>query len=101
MSDEDAITRDQRFSREVAAQISLGLDAEAFLRSKLGEHLTERAISSAMSAMDELKTVDPDDTKRVRALQNEIYRAESVQCWIAEAIEAGRRAEIDLQQESQ
>lgn len=95
---EDAVVRDERFAQASLAEITLGLDAESFLRSKLGVYLMEYAAQSAMSAMDLLKKVDPNDAVRIRALQNEVFRAESFPHWIDMAITAGQRAEQELQE---
>jgi len=76
--------------------VQLGLSAESFLGSPLGKFLVGRAEGEIEEAVEKLKTTDPEDAKAIRDLQNRIYRAESVQYWLAEAIMTGENAQQEL-----
>lgn len=78
-------------------QIDLGFQAEAFLQSDLGRYLVQRAEGQVEEAVEALKQVDPEDFKSVRGLQNMIHVAESIQYWLADAIQAGMNAQAELQ----
>lgn len=75
--------------RELHNTIDFGFQVEAFLLGDIGKFLVGRAEEEISSAVDKLKVIDPADAKGITMLQNEIYRAESVQYWLAEAIQAG------------
>ena len=85
--------------RTKIAQADLGLTLEEFKRSKAGRYLIGCALQEAREALRKLKTVDPNDTKAITALQNEIWRAESLVQWVEEAIYTGKNAEQALQQQ--
>lgn len=84
--------------RELLATVEMGLDAQAFLDSRIGMAIVARAEEERELAVDELKTADPENAKMIRALQNRIWRAEQFQYWIAEMINAGTLAEEQLQE---
>lgn len=69
--------------------ISLGFQVEAFLQSDIGRYLVQRADEEIEAAVEELKLVAPEDATTIRALQGKIHVAESVQFWLAEAIQDG------------
>ena len=75
-----------------------GMDVSAFLNGPVGRYLVRRAEAEIEAATEQLKKIDPTDTEGVRRLQNEIYRAEAIQYWLAEAIQEGLNAEETLQQ---
>jgi hypothetical protein len=86
--------------------VALGLDAEAFIQSGLGKAFLDAMQESAISAMNELKAIKPSDfphleafAQRVQDLQNEIYRAESMEQWLVEVVETGRNMEENLRQQ--
>lgn len=97
--DELAVQKDEHYRRDLNAQIELGLDAEQFFHTKLGQYLEKRAMDSALEAMQSLKTCDPTDDKTIRALQNAVFRAESFVMWIDEAIKEGEIAVNQLQEQ--
>lgn len=78
---------------EIRKRVTLGAEAERFLNTNLGRFLVQRAEEVIESAVDELKTVDPENPKTIRALQQKITVAESVQYWLAGAINDGYEAE--------
>ena len=80
------------------AEAILGRDAEDFTKSELGRYLLGRASQEELEAMEKLATVAWWRHRRIRQLQNEIWRARSVRGWLAELISAGRTAEPLLEQ---
>lgn len=74
------------------ARIELGEDAEKFVRSKLGEAVIAIAEGQANAAYNELARVAPWRRRRISHLQSQIWRAESIQQWLAEIITEGRHA---------
>lgn len=84
--------------QELYAEAILGKDAEDFLASDVGRFLIGRAEQEVAEAMDELKRCHPWRTRKLRELQNRIWRAESVQGWLGELIIRGRQALSQLEQ---
>ena len=81
---------------ELIKQVALGLDAEAFLNTSLGKYLVTRAEEMIAGARDALETVAPEDTEKIRALQNQCTVGREVQYWLAEVITAGQAAEREI-----
>jgi len=88
------MTNDQK--NPLAQSIDFGLQVEAFLASEIGLYLCKRADEEIEDAIEDLKTADPECPKEIRELQNKIYRAEAIQYWLAEAIQAGINSEAEL-----
>lgn len=78
--------------REIQQSIDLSFQVEAFLLSPIGKYLIGRAEEEIESATEVLKRIDPEDPKRIREQQHIIHVAESVQYWLADAIQAGHNA---------
>lgn len=78
------------------AEVQLGIEAEAFVHSKLGRYLIGRAEDERQRALEALATADPEDAKTIRQLQNQQWRANTVLGWLAEAIETGAHLEAEL-----
>lgn len=74
------------------AEAILGKDAQEFLDSDLGRYIAGRADQEAQEAAAKLKRIDPKDTEGIRALQNEIWRAEHLMIWLTELINGGNQA---------
>jgi hypothetical protein len=75
--------------RELVKASELGTEAENFLGTELGKYLVQRAEAECEAAVESLKTVSPTATEEIRTLQNQIYRAESFQYWLGEAVTEG------------
>jgi uncharacterized FAD-dependent dehydrogenase len=84
-------------NRELEAVITLGMDAEAFMRSNVGRYLAQRAAEEIEVARTSLETVDPEDAKAVRDLQFVIAVARATTSWMKEAIDDGRNAAEQLE----
>jgi len=70
-----------------------GKEVQEFLSTNVGKFLVQRAEKEAEDATQALKRVFPLRWRRITELQNRIYRAESIQAWIGEAIMDGIQAE--------
>ena len=81
------------------AEAVLGRDAEQFLNSDIGRYVLGRCEQEIAEAAELLAVVSPWRRNRIRQLQNEIWRAQSVRAWIAELVTAGRQAEQVLQED--
>lgn len=77
---------------ELVAEAILGRDAEDFIQSDIGKYLIGCAEQEAQEAMYQLKTICPWRRRRITELQNRIYRAESIQSWLAELVIKGKQA---------
>lgn len=87
-------------SSQIYRDVDFGMQAESFLDSPVGKYLIARAEGEVEAAVEELKTVDCTDAKAIQTLQNRVYRAESIQYWLAEAIQAGLNAQDELLDQS-
>ena len=70
----------------------LGRMAEEFVASDIGKYLLARAEHEAAEANAALKRVSPWRWRRISQLQAQIWRAESVQGWLTDAITDGQAA---------
>lgn len=70
-----------------------GREVQVFLQTSVGKYLVKKAEDEAAEANAALKTVFPMRWRRITELQNKIYRAESIQKWLGEAIMDGVHAE--------
>lgn len=78
--------------KELYAQAVMGKQAEEFIASDIGQYLIGCAEQEIAQAHDQLKRVAPWRTRRIRDLQNEIWRAESFQSWLAELVISGKQS---------
>lgn len=92
----DNVLYERELARQMQEQAELramcienGEDAEKFLKSNFGQYLLGQADLDAEQAKEQLTTVDPDDSKTIRKLQNRIHRARSLETWISSAIQKG------------
>lgn len=69
-----------------------GRQVEDFLGSEIGKYLVSRAEQEAATAAEQLKSVHPWRTRRIRELQNAIWIAERFQLWLGHAVADGRQA---------
>lgn len=80
------------------AHAMVGEKCREFLQTDVGRLIEGRARGEAEEAMEALKDADPEDSKLIRKLQNDIYRAESIIDWLNQTIEAGEQAFAILDQ---
>lgn len=77
---------------ELLDRAQFGKQVELFWSSRVGEYLRARLQEVYTAAIQELKTVDPTDTKRIRELQNDIFKAESFELWLSQAVTDGLKS---------
>jgi len=75
----------------------LGKMAEDFIGSDIGQYVLARASMEAQEANEALKKVFPLRWKRIMELQNRIYRAESIQRWLMDAVSDGEAAKRTIE----
>lgn len=83
-------------TREYMEQVKFGIEVESFLSGKVGSYLIKRAHKEIDEAVEELKRVDATDASLVQQIQNKIWRAESIDEWLAEKVQEGWNAEEQL-----
>lgn len=88
-------------TEEATATMLVGMNAESFLESDVGRYLLGCASQEAAEAYEKLKNADPEDSKTIRQLQNQIWRAESFKQWLEEIINAGRQADQTLRDQDE
>lgn len=79
-------------TQELLQRAEFGRQVELFWGSRIGGYLRDRLAEVYTSAVEELKKVDPEDSKRIRHLQNEIYKASSVEQWLSDAVLDGLKS---------
>ena len=85
--------REQRDLQALRGEIAFGLDVEQFMGTPLGQYLRRRANDDIEAARDALVTVDPEDVKAVRKLQNDAMAAARFLVWLGDAVTAGENAQ--------
>lgn len=91
----------QQEVRELYAKVDFGIEVENFLGSKVGTYLIRYAEQERDEAVRLLKEADPFDANAIRKLQDTIKRAESIQYWMAYAIQDGLNAEKMLKDQDE
>lgn len=86
-------------NNELFAEAIIGRDAEDFIQSEIGQYILGCAEQEANDAMDQLKRVYPWRRRKITELQNKIWRAESMQSWLAELVIAGKQAVQQLDED--
>ena len=71
---------------------AFGQQVEAFWTSDIGGYLIARIESGLEASFDQLKVCDPKDGRIVQALQNEIWKAETLKQWLTDAVVDGLAA---------
>lgn len=84
---------------ELYAEAILGKDAEDFIKSEIGRYIIGCAEQEANDAIYQLKRVYPWRRRKIAELQNKIWRAESIQSWLAELVIRGTQAISQLDEE--
>lgn len=69
-----------------------GKEVEQFLNSSVGRYMISRAHSEVSEAFELLKKCDPKDGKTVQHLQNQVWKAESINQWLSDAVTDGLAA---------
>lgn len=77
---------------ELIAQAEIGEEARKFIGSDLYKCMVGIASQHADENLIELERVDPDDSKKIRKLQDEIRHFRSFEKWLKELIDEGDNA---------
>lgn len=77
---------------ELYARTAFGKQVDQFYSSAVGSYLRERAREECGTALMALKSCDPTDSKLVARLQGEVWRSESFENWLGEAILDGLKS---------
>lgn len=88
-------------NEELEAEALLGDEAKRFLEGDLGKVLKGIAEQEVKKAILEFEEADLTDEKKVRDLQNRIWRASRFTGWLEELVERGEEALRALQQQKQ
>lgn len=75
------------------AEAVLGRDVHDFLTSELGRYIIGCAEQEYRSAIEKLETTPAWRWRRVRDLQNQMWRAKSLLSWLRDLLVAGQSAE--------
>lgn len=89
--------QEQQDLQDVRARISFGLDVKQFMGGPIGQRLAANANARIFQAQEALATVDAEDPKAIRALQNKIAAAAAFLEWMDEFVTDGEQAEIAFQ----
>lgn len=84
--------------RTLYAEAMLGKDAEEFLKTDLGRYLLAKAREEELEAFDALAMTSTWRRRRIRELQNRVWRARQFKDWLAEMIVIGQQALQQLEQ---
>ena len=74
-------------------QAQLGIDAEVFLRSNLGQYMMERANLEIEEVTMELVNASPSDLETNTTCRNRIGVCNAFKVWLREVVHTGRVAE--------
>ena len=78
------------------AEAHIGEDAAEFAKSDLGRYMIGRCDAEIQNLTPELFDVASWRTRRVRHLQNEIFKRQQFKTYLLEAIQSGRSALAEL-----
>jgi hypothetical protein len=78
------------------AEAALGREAEQFINTNIGKYLSGCCEQEIRMAQDELSTVSWWRHRRIKQLQNQVWRARSFSTWMTELVNSGRVAEETL-----
>lgn len=88
MSENPDEDRDLLFRRAAFGRI-----VDDFMSSDIGRYLVARAKDEADTKTMALKNIDASDANMIRKLQAEIWRAETIEKWLVDAVGDGAQAE--------
>ena len=95
VSDPARGTEREQTQSEARNKIALGMDMENFLRTDVGKYLSGRAEVEIAAFRTQLDDLDPEDSKNIRDIQQEIATRKVWKEWLYEAIQAGEVAQED------
>lgn len=84
---------DKEYTGEEKESIKASEQGKWFLSTLLGKKLIERSESDVYDGLRALADVDPEDSKEIKRLQNQIKVAETALSYIQEVINEGDQVE--------
>lgn len=75
----------------------LGEQVSQFMKSDIGQYLLDNAAAHEAEGVEELKRAKCTDTEAVWAAQNKVWIAERFRVWLEEAVQAGLKAQMILE----
>jgi len=75
----------------------LGERVDQFLKSDIGRYLLEQAEAEEQMGLLILRTVDCNSEHAVRMAQNRVWRGENMKAWLKDAVSAGLKARMILE----
>ena len=75
----------------------LGEQVDQFFKSEIGKYLLDHAAAQEAEGLDELRRVDCKNAEAVWEAQNKVWIAEKFRVWLDEAIRAGLKARMILE----
>jgi len=75
----------------------LGEQVDQFFKSDIGKYLLDHAAAQEAEGLEELRRVPCHDTEKVWQAQNKVWIAEKFRTWLNDAIQAGLKAQMILE----
>jgi hypothetical protein len=75
----------------------LGEQIDQFMKSDIGQFLMQHAAAEEEAGIEELKKADCQKPQDIWAAQCKVWRAESFRIWLQEAVGAGLKARLILE----
>lgn len=75
----------------------LGEQIDQFFKSDIGKYLLEQASAQEKEGLDELRRVDCKNPEAVWNAQNKVWLAEKFRVWLHEALQAGLKARMIIE----
>ena len=88
---EDDLKDDKNF--EAA---TLGIETEAWVRTKPGKFLWDKAVGEEEQSFEDFLKADPTDTSEMIRIQQQARIARMFREWVSEAIAVGKHAEEQI-----
>jgi hypothetical protein len=75
----------------------LGEQIDQFFKSDIGKYLLDHAAAQEAQGLEELRRVKCSDTEAVWQAQNKVWLAEKFRTWLGDAVQAGLKAQMILE----
>ena len=75
----------------------LGEQVDQFFKSDIGQYLLDHAAAQEAQGLEELKQADCNDPQSIWKAQNKVWQAEKFRTWLTDAIQAGLKARMILE----
>ncbi len=76
----------------------LGEQVDQFMKSDIGVYLLQHAQAQEEAGLEELRRVQCNDSQAVWNAQNKVWLAEKFRAWLKEAVVAGLKARMILEE---